>query len=162
MLPVLQKYRDRIADNSQLSLAELIVRHHILSLPGAGEPKIEAEWFDRKLRAGDVVVMLDGFDEVKPDQRSGVADWINRQMTRYDKSVFILTSRPKAFQNQDPAHRLNMSTVLWVQKFETPQREDFVQKWYDCHLRLENADSFTPDIQQEAQEESESLLAQIE
>ena len=70
-----------------------------------------------------------------------LARWINQQIQRYSKSVFMLTSRPKAYtgQNdnvQDPDDRIEFTTRLWVKDFSSQQRQDFVQKWYLCQETL--------------------------
>ena len=88
-------------------------------------------------------------------------------MQQYGKSVFILTSRPKAYTGQhdvvqDPNHRLEFATRLWVKKFNPQQRKAFVEKWYLCQERYANAGRNTPDVDHMAAESAAELLEQIE
>lgn len=106
VLLVLRKYRDLLAQENAPDLPTLITQHHIPSLPKEGKNRpVPTNWATDLLRRGDGVIMLDGFDEVASDQRPAVARWINEQMRRYGNAVFIVTSRPKAYRNQDPADR---------------------------------------------------------
>ena len=83
-------------------------------------------------------------------------------MQRYNKSIFIVTSRPKAYRDQAPANRLEMSTQLWVRDFKEPQRHRFIERWYECQERYAQGGRNTPDVQQLAKEASTGLLHQIE
>jgi hypothetical protein len=162
VLLVLRKYRQLLAQPQPPTLPQLIHEHHLPSLPESDQLKLPATWAEAMLRRGDAIVMLDGFDEVAKDQRPAVARWINQQMQRYHQSVFILTSRPKAFQDQVAADRLEFSTLLWVRDFNADQRRQFVEQWYFCQERYANGGDDTPDVRQIAQQASNQLLAQIE
>ena len=127
----LRKHRDTIAQANPPSLPDLITTHHIPNLPAATDLQMPPDWAKQVLKNGRAIVMLDGFDEVPKAQRLQVARWINQQMHRYGKSVFILTSRPKAYteqhlNTQDPAERVELATRLWVRDFSPKQRKDFV------------------------------------
>jgi len=106
--------------------------------------------------------MLDGFDEVEKAKRPALAKWLNEQMRRYKNSVFILTSRPKAYREQDAGDRLEMTTPIWVRDFNQQQRRDFVESWYRYQERFANSGRDTPDVKQVAQSATDELLAQIE
>jgi predicted NACHT family NTPase len=132
-------------------------------LPKEGDERPAPEnWATNLLRQGKAIVMLDGFDEVAKDQRPAVARWINDQMRRYGNSIFILTSRPKAYKDQDPASRLELSTALWVRDFNENQRRDFVTRWYDCQEKYAHGGRDTPDVKQLAANSASDLLSQIE
>ncbi|MBE9114123.1 GUN4 domain-containing protein, partial [Nodosilinea sp. LEGE 07298] len=163
VLLVLRKYRDLLASENAPDLPTLITQHHIHSLPKEGkELPVPPNWATDMLRRGDAVIMLDGFDEVAKDQRPTVANWINAQMHRYGNSIFIVTSRPKAYRDQDAAHRLELSTALWVRDFDADQRRDFVTRWYQCQERYAHGDRDTPDVIKLANEAAQDLLRQIE
>lgn len=162
-LLVLRKHRDQIAQEQPPTLPELIKNHHIPYLPDSDKlADLPEDWVQKKLRGGKAVVMLDGFDEVASGQRPAVARWINDQMRHYSKSVFIVTSRPKAYTKQEPADRLELSTRLWVQDFNEAQRRDFVEHWYWCQERYARGGDTTPDVEHDAQAAAEELLTQIE
>ncbi len=78
------------------------------------------------------------------------------------RSVFVVTSRPKAYQEQDAANRLVLASSLWVKDFDREQRQDFVTRWYGCQERYANAGRDTPDVKKRAAEFSQDLLAQVE
>ncbi len=163
VLLVLRKYRDLLAQENPPNLPELISKHHVPGLPGASDLEIGTEWAKQMLKHGEAVVMLDGFDEVAKTQRPAVARWIDKQMRQYGKSVFILTARPKAYKEQEPADRLVLNTPpLWVQEFNPKQRQDFVERWYLCQERYANGGRNTPDVQHVAMNAATELLEQIE
>jgi len=162
VLLVLRKYRDLLTQENAPNLAELITLHHIPALPNDEELKLPLNWAQDSLRKGEVVVMLDGFDEVEKAKRPALAKWLNVQMRRYRDSVFILTSRPKAYREQDAGDRLEMTTPIWVRDFNRQQRRDFVESWYRYQERFANSGRDTPDVRQAAQSAADELLAQIE
>ena len=163
VLLVLRKYRDLLAQEIPPNLPELITNHHIPNLPKEGNDRpVPENWAINLLRQGKAVVMLDGFDEVAKAQRPKVARWINDQMRRYGNSIFILTSRPKAYKEQPAADRLELSTGLWVQDFNEQQRRDFVTRWYECQEKYAHGGRETPDVKQLAAASAQDLLSQIE
>ncbi len=158
-----KEYRTLLTQENAPDLPTLITQHHIPGLPKEGQDRTVPEnWATDMLRRGEAVIMLDGFDEVAKDQRPAVADWINRQMRLYGNSIFIVTSRPKAYRNQDAAHRLELSTPLWVRNFDDIQRRDFVTRWYQCQERYAEGGRTTPDVVQLANQNAQDLLEQIE
>ena len=161
-LLMLRKYRGLLAKENTPSLSELIEQQHVKQISGGEALVVPDGWVADVLRSGRGLVMLDGFDEVAAEQRSAVAKWIAAQMRQYSESVFIVTSRPKAYQEQDAASRLVLRSSLWVRKFDAQQRRDFVTSWYACQERYANAGRDTPDVKRRAAEATEDLLAQIE
>lgn len=162
ILLILRKYRDLLSQDDAPDLSELIIQHHIPGLPGADGLRTPTGWADNVLKQGKALVMLDGFDEVGKAQRQKVAQWIAKQMRQYGKSIFILTSRPKAYRKQAPFDRLTLTTSLWVRDFSAHQREKFVTRWYECQERYANVGRDTPDVKQTANQSAKELLAQIE
>ena len=161
-LLVLRKYRELLAQENPPSLPALISEHHVPKLAGASDLDVPADWAKDVLRSGRALVMFDGFDEVAKAQRPAVAKWLNEQMRQYGRSVFVVTSRPKAYQEQDAANRLVLASSLWVKDFDREQRQDFVTRWYGCQERYANAGRDTPDVKKRAAEFSQDLLAQVE
>ena len=165
ILLLLRQYRQELTQDNPLSLPDLITQKHIPDLPLLdGKPlTLPPDWAESILRRGEALVMLDGFDEVPKAQRPLVARWLNQQMRRYSKSTFILTSRPKAYQEQDQAtDTLELEMILWVRDFQEEQRQRFVQQWYWCQEYYHHGKEDTPDIRKEAQRSADELLAQIE
>ncbi|NDJ15876.1 NACHT domain-containing protein [Myxacorys almedinensis] len=163
ILLLLRKYREELTQENPLSLPDLIAQKHIPNLPEGATLRMSPDWAKNILRRGDALVLVDGFDEVPKAQRPQVARWLNEQMRHYGKSTFILTSRPKAYQEQDQAmDTLELETILWVKDFQEKQRRQFVEQWYWCQEYYHHGKEDTPDIRREAQRSADELLAQIE
>lgn len=161
MLIVLRKYRDVFSQTDPPNLATFIVEHHIPDLPEAHRLQpIPLGWAEESLKKGRALVMFDGFDEIPKDERPGVAKWINVQMRLYQKTRFMVTSRPKAYREQDNADRLKLSTLIWVQPLEDAQRRKFVESWYLAQERL-RARRDTPEVRKVAARRASDLIAQI-
>lgn len=159
---ILQKYPDIFTKPDPPDLPTLITQYHIPTLPTDEELKLPPNWATDILRNGKALVMLDGFDEVSKADRPIVARWLTEQMRRYRQSIFILTSRPKAYKDQDLGDHLEMATQIWIHPFETKERKQFVEQWYWCQERAANGGRDTPDVKRDAQQAAKSLLAQIE
>lgn len=160
-LLVLRKYRDLLTQNPP-SLPDLITQHHIPKLPEAEGLIPPDNWAKDLLRKGNALIMLDGFDEVAKEDRPAVVRWINTQLEAYRNSVFILTSRPKAYQEQNPADRLDLATVLWVQDFDKEKRKQFVDQWCWAQEYYASGRRDTPEVKHTAQQTATDLLDQIE
>ena len=159
---MLRDYRDLLASDRAPSLEELITEHHIPDLPDAHQLGIPKEWVIKQLRDGRALVMFDSFDEVSSEQRPKVARWLKQQMNRYSQSFFILTSRPKAYQEQEFGSHLELNTPLWIRNFSTDQSHRFIIRWYECQERYASGGRDTPDVEHQAQKASTELIDQIE
>lgn len=162
VLLVLRTYKDLLAQDEQPSLPVLIEQHHIPNLAGAKNLRVNAGWAQTLLTKGRALVMFDGFDEVAAADRPKVARWLTQQMRQYSKSMFIMTSRPKAYQEQSPADALGLTSSVWVEDFDSEQRRKFVERWYQCQERYAHGDRNTPDVEKIAAQAAQELLVQIE
>ena len=162
ILLVLRKYRTQLSKKLPPSLPELINEHHIPDLPEAHRlHPVPPNWAKVILQKGQALVMFDGFDEVPKQEREGIAKWINEQMRQYGESVFIVTSRPRAYKEQDTSNKLLLSVPMWVQPFDDEQRRKFVTNWYLCQEKLKARRS-TPEVKKVAAKATADLLKQIE
>jgi GUN4-like/NACHT domain len=143
-------------------LATTIMDYHVPSLPSDQTLRMESNWAEERLKAGKVIVLLDGLDEVPKEHRSTVAKWIDQQVGKYRRSIFIVTSRPKAYQEQAKANRLSLRNTLYVEALDVDRRRQFVQKWFFHQESFANSGRETADVKQVAQQSAEKLLAQIE
>jgi hypothetical protein len=159
ILLFLRKWRDEIAKPDAPSLPNLITQYHIPSLPGGRRLNVPPQWAENLLQSGKALVMLDGFDEVADGQRQAVSQWITKQMQDYGKSVFILTSRPKAYGDDYQAERVGIP--LAVQPFDEDQREQFIHQWYLCQERFHRGNRDTLDVRETATQRATQLLEQI-
>lgn len=161
MLIILGKNRDLLSSDNPPPLAEFMTKHYIPALPGGKSLVVPEGWSQRVLQEGRAVILLDGLDEVPLMMRSAMAKWMNDQINTYPKSVFILTSRPKAYERQQKGNdRLDGLMAFWVQEFDDGQRRDFIDRWYRCQevfVRRREDEA----VYQLAQTEADDLYAQI-
>lgn len=81
-------------------------------------------WLEQRLHKGDCLVLIDGLDEVaRPEDRKGVANWVERQIRQYPKNDYVITSRPQGYLTA----RIDGATVLQVRSFTDEQVTHFVQ-----------------------------------
>ena len=163
LLPVLlllRQWQSAIVNESQLSLPQLIEKHHIPQLPGYHQLKLPSNWARNHLHNGKMLVMIDGFDEVKEDWRSTISEWIGKEMKRYPQAYFILTSRPSGYKSFSPEYKLNAE--LFIQPFNRNQQEKFIHNWYWYQEKYTRAGRDSPDVKAEATASAYNLLQQLE
>ncbi|MBP0017169.1 MAG: GUN4 domain-containing protein [Cyanobacteria bacterium SBLK] len=161
LLPVLfylRSQQERMVEG-KLDLPQLIEKHHIPGLPQGNELNLPPNWVKNLLREGKMLVMFDGFDEVKEQQQKSVSLWIGKQMREYPKSVFILTSRPAGYKNFIAEDRFG--TEVFVKSFNDDQKERFIRRWYLCQERYARGGRNTPEVKQAANQNALNLLGQI-
>jgi energy-coupling factor transporter ATP-binding protein EcfA2 len=129
--PVLLRLRDvyeTILESPENSLADLITQA-VGQLSKELQTNLDSnpQWFEKRLRSGHCLVMIDGFDEIADDQqRQQVRHWIDQQLRDYFQTPFILTSRPEAYQKT----ALHENAIdLEVQPFTTEERDNFIYNW---------------------------------
>jgi hypothetical protein len=119
--------------------AASIVASPSISLPqvaraavGAAAGKEPAGWWERQLRRGRCVVLLDGLDEVaRPDDRFAVAGWVEQQVAAYPGNHFVVTSRTYGL----PGSLATLSDLLVVLPFTAGQVRLFLDRWYQAAER---------------------------
>src|SRR5918992_1162367 len=123
-LPVLLYLRDHaegILPDTPGTLAEVAAR------AGWVDGKRPASWLDHRLDKGGCLVMLDGLDEVADEtDRVKVVAWIRRQIQRYPRNAYLVTSRPHGYL----ANPLPNADVLQVRRFTGEQIRQFLHNWY--------------------------------
>ena len=86
-----------------------------------------ADWFERELKKGNCLVLLDGLDEVGDAlNRAKVVEWVENQMKIYPLNNFVITSRPYGFY----AGQVSGADVLAVMPFNPEQIKRFIHNWY--------------------------------
>jgi hypothetical protein len=114
--------------------AGLIVAEPTISLPdviraavGSAAGKEPGGWWERQLRRGRCLVLLDGLDEVpSADDRLAVADWIERQIAAHPDNHFVVTSRSYDLLGPLTAQ----ADVFVTQPFTAEQVQLFLDRWY--------------------------------
>lgn len=151
-VPILLYLRDHaaaIVSDPGIALPDLVAS--VLARYGLTEPH---GWLDRRLRAGECMVMLDGLDEVaREEDRQAVADWVTVQVTRYSGNDFVITSRPLGYQSTPIEGAITVQT----QPFTPEQVARFVHGWY---LAIERHSTGTADdgVVRRAAAEADELL----
>jgi predicted NACHT family NTPase len=129
--PVLLRLREiyeLILEKPEQSLSDLTTQF-FQSKSGDLKAKLEqnSQWFEKRLRRGRCLVMLDGLDEIADDtQRQAVSRWVDKQLQDYYETPFILTSRPDVYKK---APLYENAIELEVQPFSTKERNTFIHNW---------------------------------
>ncbi|MGW2477610.1 NACHT domain-containing protein [Streptomyces sp. NPDC001665] len=55
-----------------------------------------AGWFDRVLRTGRGLILIDGIDEIPEDDRNDARRWLQELISTYPENRWLVTSRPSA------------------------------------------------------------------
>ncbi|EIJ43566.1 putative NTPase (NACHT family) [Beggiatoa alba B18LD] len=138
------------------TLAELAYKHfnNPKKYPDLNPP---ADWFDRQLKNGLCIILLDGLDEVGDvTQRIKIAQWLDAQIQNYPRCHFIITARPHGYRSAPLQH----ANILEVQPFNMEQVRSFVHAWYLANEII----SFGKEdagVKQKAQQEAEDLLTRL-
>ncbi|MFF9349002.1 NACHT domain-containing protein [Streptomyces sp. NPDC014734] len=85
-------------------------------------------WFDRVLRAGRGLMLIDGIDEIPEDDRGDVRRWLRELIGVYPANRWLVTSRPSAVQE-----RWLMDeefTELDLAPMSRDNIADFVDRWH--------------------------------
>jgi hypothetical protein len=126
-LPVLLYLRDHLAGILADSGPGAVGLAGIATEAGWLRGKIPGQWLDGRLDRGGCVVMLDGLDEVADEaDRRSVVTWVNRQIERYPRNSFVITSRPAGYQSNP----LGKADVLQVRRLSVEQISVFLHGWY--------------------------------
>ncbi|MER6078649.1 NACHT domain-containing protein [Streptomyces sp. NPDC001833] len=154
-LPVLLYLRDHaeaITADASLTLPQVIAA----SVGGLEPPEPEG-WFEEQLRDGRCLVLLDGLDEVaREEDRRHVSAWAERQIERYERSDFVLTSRPHGYRTAP----LNRARVLQVRRFTGEQISRFLHGWYRTIERLSTG-VHDAGVENRAAAEAEDLIRRL-
>jgi hypothetical protein len=125
IVPVLLALRDHasaVTSDPEVTLPT-VVRAAVGGLP-VSEP---AGWWDRQLRRGRCLLLLDGLDEVARERdRRAIADWVEKQVDRYPGNHFVITSRPHGYRSA----RIRQANVVTIQPFTPEQVRRFLHGWY--------------------------------
>ena len=122
VLLALREYAGIIAAGPGTPLPD-VLRSAVSGVPGS-EPE---GWWERQLRRGRCMILLDGLDEVaRQEDRGAVATWVERQISSYPGNHFVITSRPHGFPGPVIAH----ADVLAVRPFTAEQVQLFLNHWY--------------------------------
>ena len=154
-VPILLYLRDHVSaitSAPDVALPELV--RATLGRYGTDEPE---GWFERQLNDGACLVLLDGLDEVaRPEDRRGVADWVERQIRQYPKNDYVITSRPQGYRTA----RIDGAAVLQVRSFTDEQVNRFLKGWY-LAVERHSTGVTDDDVRRRAEEAADDLLQRL-
>ncbi|GAA4493346.1 hypothetical protein GCM10023191_030640 [Actinoallomurus oryzae] len=155
-VPILLYLRDHIHTiNTTPRIALDKVVHDTLGRLGPDEP---SGWFERQIRDGNCLVLLDGLDEVASEaDRRRVADWIELQIREYPENDYVITSRPRGYE----ATPIEGATVLQTRRFTDEQMSRFISSWYATIERQASAGQNDELLARSAEEGAEDLRRRL-
>ena len=161
LLPVLILLRrwQTVIFEQKPDLVTLIEKYHIPSLPEGEKLKRPPNWMKNLLCQNKILVMFDGFDEVKEDWQPFISKWIATTMDNHPNAYFILTSRPAGYKNYKVENKPN--TTLRLKAFNEAQRERFINQWYLARERHVSVQPDNPEVKQTAKQKSANLVKQL-
>lgn len=121
--------------------------------------KPPAGWFEKQLKAGKCLVLLDGLDEVaEVSQRRAVSAWVDTQIRTYPRARFVLTARPQGYTDA-PLERADV--VLEVQPFDAAQVWCFVENWYLANEAMSSGGRVDAGVRRRALDEAKDLMRRL-
>jgi formylglycine-generating enzyme required for sulfatase activity len=142
-VPLFVRLRDIGAGDSS-SLIELLEAPKDLR-------NVPSGYFERLLRAGKCVVLLDGLDEVLDrDLHDRVVSEIKGLAREYPQNWIVVTCRVAGWHDQLPGFR-----TYEIQEFEEDDVRRFVGAWYREVLRSQAVNALGPDPKPEAKRAAE-------
>jgi energy-coupling factor transporter ATP-binding protein EcfA2 len=155
LIPVflfLRDHKETLWKKDQPELDQLLTDHFI-----SERLKPPRGWFKHKLDSGRCLVLLDGLDEVADKlRRKKIVEWVDRQVERYPRCRFLVTSRPHGYMTNP----LRTASAIEVQPFTWEQVQRFVKSWY---LQNEILSTGLDDqgVRDEAGREADDLLRRL-
>lgn len=150
----LREHSDAIVADPKVSLPTLI-RATVPELVGTER----AGWWERQLRAGRCVVLLDGLDEVAgADTRRAMVQWINAQLGVHPRNDFVITSRPLGYRDSF----VSTTDTVQVLPFTRQQVKNFLHKWYRAAERQEAPPTEQATADSRGRAAADHLLRQID
>jgi predicted NACHT family NTPase len=117
---VLRSYTEENLPSIQNLVRETAGQHFAESLT--------AERIQQWIEACKILFILDGFDEIRPDDRDHVCDWILELSGAAQDCPLLLTSRPLTTNHLE---RLGQEwKTCTMQPFTRPQVIDYINRWY--------------------------------
>lgn len=115
-------------------------------------------WFRRELKVGRCLVLLDGLDEVgNTESRRKVAQWVEEQISNYPKSRFIISSRPRGYEESNMTRPIR----LYVKNFNSQQIKKFIENWYVA-VEIGRFKESDKGVEQKAAEQAKDLLKRLQ
>ncbi len=156
VLLFLRTEQKKLSVENKPSLIELLDKHISDKLDGTQLP---SNWVKNMLDKGKMLVMFDGFDEIKDSWRESISYWLGDEMKKYPHSYFILTSRPEGFNIYNSDKALNRLSVL---DFNEEQRNKFITRWYLTLEKSDKPNAKLSDLEKKADMRTKNLIEQLD
>lgn len=91
----------------------------------------------RKLEDGRVLILIDGLDEIIPEKRNSLTNWIFDLIELYPNTRYIISSRPAGYQS-DLFKKFGFSEFMLCD-FNVGQIHDYVRRWIKAVQLAEGA-----------------------
>jgi formylglycine-generating enzyme required for sulfatase activity len=116
-------------------------------------------FFEKALRDGRCLVLLDGLDEVADDaERRRMSEWVDRLVTIYPRNRYVVTSRPPGYES---APLENGFTVLHIRDFTAEEVRQFTTNWcLAVEIAAQGEDN--PTARRRARDATQDLVAAVE
>ncbi|MDX8145984.1 NACHT domain-containing protein [Lentzea sp. BCCO 10_0061] len=87
-------------------------------------------WVHRILQSGKGLLLVDGVDEVRPDRRQKVRQWLRELLQAFPSARVVVTARPAATDDKWLAE-LNFSSVE-LEQMSPGDVKVFLQRWHEA------------------------------
>ncbi|MGW6930637.1 NACHT domain-containing protein [Lentzea sp. NPDC054927] len=87
-------------------------------------------WVHRVLREGRGLVLVDGVDEVPPQKRLKVREWLRELVHAFPDSQFVVTARPAAADEKWLEEQAFSSVVL--EQMSSADVKAFIRRWHEA------------------------------
>ena len=115
-------------------------------------------WFQKQLKRGKCLVLLDGLDEVADlQQRKFISRWIDTQIKSYPTCRYLLTARPQGYRESP----LESAHILEVQPFSANQVQRFIENWYLANEIMSSGNQDDESVRQRANKDAKDLLDRL-
>lgn len=117
--------------SSKLSIYDLIRDNIGRQLAEELTSEVISSWFNQ----GIIILLFDGFDEIRPENRNAAAKFLEDLSFTFEYSTIIITSRPLTTNHLiDMGEKKNKSDLKWllweIEQFDEPRIKDFIIRWY--------------------------------
>ncbi|HEX3172897.1 MAG TPA: NACHT domain-containing protein [Solirubrobacterales bacterium] len=92
--------------------------------------KLHPQWASNLMEQGRALVLIDGVDELREDERATAADWLRDLIAAYPDAHYVVTSRPPAVSEDwlDDADLL----PSFLEPMDIASTDAFIEHWHDA------------------------------
>ena len=128
-LPVFIRIRELAQEQNRINILEYIQEYAANNLQVTNLPN---GCFKHWLEQGEVVILLDGLDEVAQEsQQVKIVEHIASFLKEFHRNQVIITSRPAGYERG--YFRVDGFPHYEIQPFDDSKIEHFISQWYDSH-----------------------------